>query len=546
MFLNESKKWDDIRNNAEYKPLRDIIVKEYENKCKDKDIPRATFKLETEFLRTGNRSKFQKVYFDKRIQLTLYTLMLMLYPDNTEYKEGLEEVVCDICNEYSWTIPAHRPADYFNKRDYIDLFAAETGLYLAEVKAMFNDILHPYVIERITNELRWRIIDSYKNNTFWFETLKSNWAAVCGGSVGAVFLYENPKEHYKVCQRLYKCMENYLDGISDDGATTEGASYWFYGFGFYVLYADLLRRYSCGRIDFFKNDKVKKIAGFFNSLCLDNKNVVSFSDSSIKLGYQPYLPYFLNEEYGIELPPAEGEVMGFDKFSWSLRSCIYYKPNRKVEKLLPMKKYYDMAQWYIERKEKYSFAVKGGHNAEEHNHNDVGSFMITYNEEIIFTDLGAPEYTAETFTLESYEKNLNKSSWGHSVPIINGTAQKYGKEYCGELSVNGDEVNIDFPKAYSVDMNKLNRSFRLLDDAVVLHDVFDEKLNVTERFVTESEPKVYDGNIVIADVKITFSEKYKVNVKYEDINAHDGVTKRRVYLIDFCNFDSEFEMKINF
>ena len=546
MFLNDRERWNEIRNSAEYKPLRDKIENEYKRRCENKDIPRLTFKLETELLRTGNRNKFESVYKEKRVQMTLYALMLLLYPDNNCYKEGLEEVVCDICNEYSWALPAHRAPIYFNERDGIDLYAAETGLYLAEIKAMFSDKLHPYVIERITNELKWRIIENFKNNTFWFETLKSNWASVCGGSVGAVFLYENPEEHNKVFKRIEKCMQNYIDGFSDDGATSEGGVYWRYGFSFYVLYADLLRRYTCGRVNYFDMDKVKKIAGFFNSICLDNKNLVCFSDSSIQLVYQPFITCFLNREYGIELPPLEGEEMEYTEFSCSVRSCIYYNPRQKSDKLLPMKKHYDKVQWYIERKDKYSFAAKAGHNAEEHNHNDIGSFIITHNENVIFTDLGRPEYTLTSSNLDSYEKILNKSSLGHSVPIVNGIAQKYGKEYRGDLTVNGDEINIDFSEAYPIDINKLTRSFKLFDDSIIMIDSFDSNLDVTERFVTEIEPQINAGSIIIGGVKMIFSEKYKVSCKYEDVSSRFGETMRRVYLIDFENFDSEFEIKIEF
>ena len=546
MFLNDAKVWENIRKSAKYKPLRDKIEKEYENICKDKPIPKITFKLETEFLRTGNRTKFEKVYFGKRRQLTLYTLMLLLYPENIEYKEGLEEVICDICNEYSWELPAHHPAEYFNKRNSIDLYSAETGFYLAEVKALFTDKLHPYVIERITNELRWRIIDSFKNNTFFFETCKSNWAAVCGGSVGAVFLYESPKEHNQVFQRIYKIMMNYVDGLSDDGATSEGNSYWRYGFGFYVLYADLLRRYSCGRMDLFRDDKVKKAAGFFNSICLDNKNIVSFSDSTTTLAYQPFITGYLNEEYGIELPPAEGKYIEYNELSYALRSCIYYYPEQKPKKLMPMKKHYDKLQWYIERRDKYSFAAKGGHNAEEHNHNDVGSFIVTHNNKMIFSDLGAPEYTAQSWSADSYDTVLNKSSLGHSVPIIDGKAQKCGRDYCGELTVDGDKINIEMAKAYDAGIIGLSRSFELSESSIALCDIFTGATKVTERFITEIEPEINEGSVSIAGVKLVYDAKHKFSCTYEDIKAHDGVTVRRVYKLDFDVSGNEFKMTVVF
>lgn len=546
MFLNDNKKWEQIRSSEEYKPLRDMICAEYDKNCKDKPIPQITFSLETEFLRTGNRTKFENVYFARRKQLSSCALMALLYPEVDEYIHKLEDVICEICNEYSWQLPAHRPADRFNLRNGIALFSAETGLYLAEIKAAFADRLNPLVTERITAEIKWRITESFKNNTYWFEELKSNWAAVCGGCVGAVFLYEDADGYMEVKPRIEKCMQNYLDGCLDDGSTSEGADYWVYGFSYFVLYNELLRRYTFNRINYFNNDKIKRIAEFFSSLCLDNSNVVSFSDCVNNISYPIWTLEFLNKEYGISMPPIKGRNLGILKFPWAIRSCIYYNPDSKDEKLPPMKKFYDKVQWYIERREKYSFAVKGGHNAEEHNHNDVGSFIVTHNEKVIFIDLGAPEYTAAGFLNESYDSILSKSSLGHSVPIINGQPQKFGREYCGCLKVTDDKVNVEMGKAYPLSISSISRNFELLDDEIMLCDRFDGAETAVERFVTETEPVITENGIFIAGVKIIVDKRHKVSCTYQDILQHDGVTPRRVYLLDFDVCGNEFNMKIVF
>lgn len=552
MFLNDEKKWQRIRNDAAYQPLRDMICKYYEENCKDKTIPQITFSLETAIFSNGNRTKFENVYFARRRQMSAYALMSMLYPENEEYIKRLEDVICEICNEYSWQLPAHRPADRFNCRDGIALFSAETGLYLAEIKAMLCGRLNPLVVERITAELKWRIIESFKKNTCYFERLKSNWAAVCGGAVGAIFLYEDADGYIEVKPRIEKCMQNYLDGCFDEGATSEGLDYWGYGFAYFVLYHDLLRRYTFGRLDYFsrdfgyaKNEKLRNLSEFCNSLCLDNENIVSFSDCSIKLSYTIWLHEFLNKEYQTEMPPTEcGDLGGgLGKFSWMIRSCVYYTPERKTKNLPLMKKHYKEMQWYIERKANYSFAAKGGHNAEEHNHNDVGSFIVTHNGKCIFADLGAPEYIANGRNVDDV---LNVSSLGHSVPIINGKSQKSGREYSGVLSVDENTVDMSFAKAYPTEIKSIERKFTLLEDKIILCDKFDGVKTVTERFITDIEPVVKDGNITIADAKITVDEKHRFNCTYEDIKEHDGVNLRRVYKLDFEVDGNEFGMKIEF
>lgn len=553
MFLNDEVKWEQIRNDAAYQPLRDMICSYYEENCRNQPIPQISFQLEIKIFDDGDRTQFESVYYARRRQLSSYALMTMLYPENDEYLKSLEDVICEICNEYSWQLPSHRPADRFNSRNGIALLSAETGLYLAEIKAMLRNRLHPLVVERITNELKWRIIDSFKNNICVFESMKSNWAAVCGGAVGAIFLYEDADGYMEVKPRIEKCMQNYMDGCFNEGSTSEGLDYWQYGFGYFVLYHDLLRRYTFGRLDYFnrdlnyvKNDKLQNLTKFCNSLCLDEENIVSFSDCSRKLSYTIWLHEFLNREFKTSIPPVEcGEAGGnrLGKFSWIIRSCVYYTPGRKTEKLSPMKKHYKEVQWYIERKENYSFAAKGGHNAEEHNHNDIGSFIVTHNKKCIFTDLGAPEYVAK---IVGDDDILNKSSLGHSVPIINGTSQKSGREYSGELNVNDNIVNISFAKAYPTAIKSLDRQFELSENMIILCDKFDGAKTVTERFITEIEPVIKTGKITIGDVNIIVDEKHKVSCTCEDIAEHDLPGSERVYKLDFELCGNEFEMKIEF
>lgn len=60
-------------------------------------------------------------------------------------------------------------------------------------------------------------------------------------------------------------------------------------------------------------------------------------------------------------------------------------------------------------------ACKGGHNAEHHNHNDVGTTMAVADGQLVLTDPGAMVYTRETFSGERYRFGP-MSSFGHAVP----------------------------------------------------------------------------------------------------------------------------------
>ena len=57
-------------------------------------------------------------------------------------------------------------------------------------------------------------------------------------------------------------MDYYLQGFGPDGACLEGLGYWNYGFGYFVYYADLSRKRTRGEMDWFRAEKVGRIALF--------------------------------------------------------------------------------------------------------------------------------------------------------------------------------------------------------------------------------------------------------------------------------------------
>jgi hypothetical protein len=108
--------------------------------------------------------------------------------------------------------------------------------------------------------------------------------------------------------------------------------------------------------------------------------------------------------------------------------------------------------------------LKGGHNAEHHNHNDVGSFVVVLGDEPLLLDPGGEVYTARTFSNRRYESNV-LNSFGHPVPLVGGKLQQTGREASGRIvrydfTEDADTLLLDISSAYDVpELEKLQRKF---------------------------------------------------------------------------------------
>jgi hypothetical protein len=143
-----------------------------------------------------------------------------------------------------------------------------------------------------------------------------------------------------------------------------------------------------------------------------------------------------------------------------------------------------------------------GNNGVPHNHNDIGSFVVARNGQMLLTDPGAPVYSRNTFDDSVRYTILFCRSRGHSVPIINGREQEYGARYYGTLKVedlNGPGAKrafIDMSKAYPHGLVKgLVRVFTLdiKKHILLLEDTFTFKRTprkLEEAFITFQKVKV--------------------------------------------------------
>lgn len=114
----------------------------------------------------------------------------------------------------------------------------------------------------------------------------------------------------------------------------------------------------------------------------------------------------------------------------------------------------------------FFLSFKGGHNNESHNHNDVGSFVVSFNGGPVLIDVGVETYEAKTFGARRYEIWTMQSSY-HNLPEINGLMQRFGEEYRAlearfvpaDGPEGADRFSLDLSRAYGEDA-LVNRWYR--------------------------------------------------------------------------------------
>lgn len=464
-----------------------------------------------DFLKTGHRQQFEKQYFTRRKELAVLIFDNYFSPTNKGLAL-LENVLWEVCNEYSWGVPAHIPTkdQKFTpeSRFFIDLFASETAQALAEGKWLLADKLSPMIQQRIDEELTQRIFEPFQKKTWHWETMANNWSAVVPGSVGmaALLSCHQEKKLKPILKKVETCLTNYLASFDDDGACREGIGYWSYGFGYYIYYAELYRQI---RQDdyFFQLKKVKSIASFPFKTQLFKDSYVPFSDytgTSVPVG----LLTFCEEEFGFAKTRKQINGLDFDhayRFAHLFRNLFWSKQTSAEEKIEKESFYLPQAQWLIKKNAPLFFAAKGGKNDESHNHNDVGNFILGADRHFFLTDLGAGEYTTPYFAEKTRYDFLTTSSKGHSLPVINGKFQQSGPRQAKEVQQNADLFSLALEEVYPKDahLKKFQRTFQTSEDLKTLHltDYFHfttEKNQVVESFVTILKPQLVGKTVTLS------------------------------------------------
>ncbi|MEI7582329.1 heparinase II/III family protein [Runella sp.] len=408
--------------------------------------------LSLDFVRSGDRERHSKISFGKRNAL-IDLVVAESIEDKGRFTEAILNGVWSICEESFWGVPAHIGGTGLPNVEnrVVDLFAAETASVLALADYFVGDKLdkiNKLVRKRIYYETNNRLFEpmlTHSDHYSWMskKNAVNNWNPwIMSNWMTAALLLE--KDEARRAQSLHASMvglDLYLNGLGEDGGCDEGPSYWFAAGACVFDCLELLDEATKGKVAIYSEPLIQKMASYVYKTHISDDYFVNFADADPKLKPDGIMLY----RFGQKINDSQLKQFGkwaVEKYPTAISNNGFHRM-RKVQNLLTVKNiesgknsynpvknaWFNDIQVLTTRADNgFYMATHGGHNAESHNHNDVGDFLLYANGEPVIIDAGRGNYTARTFSSKRYELWFTQSQY-HNLPIINGLGQIAGRAY---------------------------------------------------------------------------------------------------------------------
>lgn len=505
--------------------------------------------LYMQFTQNGNRTAYEDINFARRKALACLVIGEYIVNDGRYIKDIIDGIWC-ICEESTWVIPAHNNNLPLARvgADTVDLFAAQTAAQLAFAMYLIGDKLNtvtPIICERIEYEIHRRVTMPILNNNYWWmgfgkdrRTSPSNWTAWCTSTcLCAVLLSENDgRLRIKAVKKLLECLDYYITAYPDDGGCDEGADYWAMSAGCMFDSLEMLYRASDGKINLFDMPKIKSMGEYIAKVHIGGEYFVNFADCSAKACIDGARTYLFAKRVNSEKLKRFSERMYHSKKDKTLPDSMnmLHKLFAVIPEFpIPTDTYLSDESVYIESLQLLTaksagtvLAVKGGHNADNHNHNDVGSYMVYIDNKPIIIDVGVESYSKKTFSSERYSIWTMQSAY-HNLPTVNGIMQKDGREYRAEnILVGNRSLQCELKNAYpdAANLKSWVRFSEISNGEVNIRDCFsftEPTCDILNGIMVWYPPKIQGDIIRIANAQLIYPSKTwdceieKINIDYD-------------------------------
>lgn len=500
------------------------------------------------FKRDGNRSVHEGKYAPRR-KMALELALAEYVEGNGRFLDKLIDVIWLLLEETTWALPAHIPDKsgvvtclpyaFEGHVDHIDLFSAATAATLSFVYYLCKDkfdSVTTIINERILFEINRRIVEPFMSDADLWE--RNWWCGIRGNEVcnWCPWIVSNiltvcaltVKDHAirsVLVQRAMSMLDSFTSVYREDGGCDEGPGYWSVAGG--ALYNAALALYDLtgGYVNVFDDPLIKNMGEYAVKVVITDSRVLNFADSNNRA--MPIIPVvydwgmrcgsemmitFAQSKMGGKLPAMTTEYNIPYRFFCHL--CMdtpafseYKAPTKFYLKDLVVAG----TREFSDTQKGLYVALKGGHNAESHNHNDLGNIVVFADGNPIFVDAGSGIYTKRTFSSERYTIWSTASDY-HNCAIFNGIPQREGRNYRSSTEKYDEttgKLTLDLTAAYPVesDIERYTRSAVLENGVVTIEDDVTLKNAGTVAFtflVTQAPESVTENGFTLSGRTVSF------------------------------------------
>ncbi|MCI9858556.1 heparinase II/III domain-containing protein [Microbacterium proteolyticum] len=427
----------------------------------------------------GDRESWESVVFERQRRLSRAVVAAAV----TEEGRWLDEVLDGVwllCEQSSWCWPAHDDAHAVGSvlaipdRPFLDLGAGEVAAQLAWVDHLVGEALetaYPGVRARVRREVRRRVFDSFTTRRDWhwigLDGDVHNWNPWIHGNVitAALRLLDGPgerEERGEIIALALEGMDRYVTALPLDGAIDEGYGYWWNGACRALEALDVVSFATEGHLDAAEVPALSATVAFPHRSHLGGDWYLNLADGQAKppsdqpwhalhrsaraVGDDDAVAHAASHRRpGV---PAATETFGLGRLLRGMTDTDWIEaaavPPPLIDRVWLPSTEVLLARGRSGSTAGLTVAVKGGHNGEHHNHNDVGSFVLASDGVPVVVDVGRPTYTKQTFGPDRYDIWTMQSAW-HNTPVIDGQQQSPGPEYrARDVTVTLDEATVEW------------------------------------------------------------------------------------------------------
>lgn len=484
--------------------------------------------------RDGDRVAWEQPAFARQHRLTRAAVMAATSAEEAWLDEVVDGIVL-LCEQSSWCWPAHD--DSLERHGsvlgvttdpFLDLGAGEVVAQLAWLDQLLGSSLDarwPGLRARVRHEARVRVFDPFLARRDWhwigLDGDVHNWNPWIHGNVlvAALRLLDAPGEEAlraQVVALAVEGLDRYVASLPDDGAIDEGYEYWWNGACRALEALDVLASATDDRVRLGAAvPALRATVAFPHRMHLGGAWYLNLADgqarprepkpwhalhrAAIRAGDDDARAHALAQR--VPGAPLGDTASGAGRLLRAL-SDTDWRDAASAASPLPASVWLPSIEVLLVRERGgtpagLTLAIKGGHNGEHHNHNDVGSFVVASDGIPVLVDAGRPTYTKQTFGPDRYDIWTMQSTW-HNLPVVDGAGQAAGSAFRAgvvEADPTDAALTLDLAAAYDEPgLTSLRRSARL--------DRVRGRVDIDDRWAAERELPVVEHLLVAGEVEL--------------------------------------------